>query len=131
METYSHILSIKIWEFLKKDSLNDIVLVDMIKNEFLEKEQIYNGLKLHWRPKSLTPVEMAFYVGDIVIDSPINDDDLLLKLTQQTISGINRKMHEKKLLTSDQSILFKIMKPLTTRIPSADGAGFINDFKAL
>jgi hypothetical protein len=128
METYSHILSIKIWDFLKKDSEHDIVLEDMIKTEFLEKEQTYNGLKLQWRRKFLTPVELVFYVGDIVIDSPFNSDELLLNVTRQMISGINRKMHEKNLLTSDQSIIFKIMKPLTSRIPLADGAGYIYDF---
>lgn len=128
METYSHILSIKIWDFSRSDSLNDNTLEEMIKTEFLEKEQIYKELKLNWRRKTVTLLEKVFYVGDIVIDSPISNDDLLLKITQQTISNINRKIHSNNLLTSDQSIMFKIMKPLITRIPLADGAGYICDF---
>ena len=128
METYSHMLSIKVWDFLKRDSVNDIIFDDMVKTKFMEKEQCYNGIKLNWRRTTLTPLDKVFNIGDIVIDSPLSSDELLLNLTQQTISDINRKMHEKNLLTSDQSVIFKIMKPLTTRIPLADGAGFINDF---
>ena len=128
METYSHILSIKVWDFLKRDSLNDIAFEDTVKTKFLEKEQNYNGIKLNWRRTTLTPLDKVFNIGDIVIDSPLSSDELLLKSTRETISEINKKMHETNLLTSDQSIIFKIMKPLTTRIPFADGAGYINDF---
>lgn len=124
---YTHILSIKILDFPNMESVN-IMLEDMIKTEFLEKKQLYNGIQISWRRKSLTPLEKIFHIGDIVIDSPLNSDDLLLNITRQTISEINRKMHENNLLSKDQSIIFKIMKPLTTRIPLADGAGYIYDF---
>jgi hypothetical protein len=101
METYSHILSIKILDFLSMESVN-IMLEDMIKTEFLEKKQIYNGIKLNWRRKVLTPLEKIFHIGDIVIDSPLSSDDLLLNITRQTIYKINRKMHENNLLSKDQ-----------------------------
>jgi len=46
--------------FLKRDSVNDIVFENMIKTKYLEKEQIYNGIKLNWRRTTLTPLDKVF-----------------------------------------------------------------------
>ena len=54
--------------------------------------------------------EKRYNIGYIVIYSPSSSDELLLNLTQHTISDIYRKMHEKNLLISIQSVIFKIMK---------------------
>ncbi len=125
---YTHILSVRIWNQEAQYGIKDVNLEESIKSMFLEKEQTYNGVKILWRKKELTPLEKVFDKGDIVIDSPFGYDEILLAATRETFVEINKYMHEKKLLSRDYIATFTIMKPLTRRMPIADTAGYIDDF---
>lgn len=125
---YTHILSVRIWNHEVQCDIKDVNLDNSIKTLFLEKEQTYNGVKIVWRKKELTPLEKAFDKGDIVIDSPFGYDEILLAATRETFIDINKYMHENKLLSEDYIATFTIMKPLTRRIPLVETAGYIYDF---
>lgn len=124
---YTHILSIKIWNNKIKVVIKNDDLEDYIKAIFIEKEQMYNGIKIMWCKKDLTPLEMAFNKGDIVIESPFSCDEILLNATREAFIDINKYLHATDLLPGDLIATFTIMKSLTRRIPLVDTTGYIDD----
>lgn len=124
-ENYSHILNIKVISNTSNLIVNDGILLEMIKGLFLEKEQIFNGIKLVWRKMEWTGMTRYFDVGDLVIDSVFNSDEIILESVRFTLSEINMKLQEKRLLFKDQQIIYKIVKPLVERIPLMDTIGII------
>jgi len=114
MNNYTHILSIRLWNNNLKIAIKNDELENCIKSIFIENEQIYNGVKIVWRKKELSPLEKAFNKGDIVIISSLECDEMLLNATREVFIDINNYLHDNKLLTKDSIATFTITKPLTS-----------------
>jgi len=124
-ENYSHILNIKVISNTSNLIVNDDILLETIKGLFLQKEQIFNGIKLNWRRTVWKGMTKYFDVGDLVIDSVFSSDEIILESVQFTLLGINMILQEQGLLFKDQQIIFKIVKPLVERTPLMDTIGII------
>jgi len=124
-ENYSHILNIKVLSSVSGLIVNDENLLEMIKGLFLQKEQIFNGIKLNWKRRVWTGTNRYFDIGDLVIDSVFGADEIILENVRATLSEINLKLHGEGLLFKGQQIIFKLVKPLVERIPLVDTIGII------
>ena len=120
MNNYTHILSIRLWNNKLQRAIKDNELEEYIKATFIEKEQLYNGIRIIWRKKNLTRLELAFNKGDIVIESPLGCDEILLNATREKFIEMNKYLHETQLLAEDLIATFTIMKPLSRRMPLLD-----------
>lgn len=124
-ENYSHILNIKVISNTSNLTVNDDVLLEMIKGLFLQKEQIFNNIKIVWRRMEWKGMSKYFDIGDLVIDSLFGGDEIIIESVRFTLSEINMNLQEQGLLFRDQQIIFKIVKPLVERIPLMDTIGII------
>lgn len=97
----------------------------MIKRLFLEREQFFNDFRLIWRKIEWKGVNKYFDIGDIVIDSIFNADEILLYCVRNSLQDISKELHDKGLLLDSQIILFKIIKPLVERMIIPDTIGVI------
>ena len=122
---YSHILNIKIISKSTSSIVNDEHLLETIKDLFLKKDQFFNDIKLHWRKIEWKGVNKYFDLGDIVIDSIFSADEILLYCVRNCLQDITKELHDKHLLSDDQIIIFKLMKPLVERIILPDTIGVI------
>jgi hypothetical protein len=124
-DNYSHILNIKILSKSSGTIVNDIHLSEMIKGLFLQNEQTFNGIKLIWRKIEWKDSNKHFDIGDLVIDSAFDVDDVLLQCVEASLTDINKELHDKGLMFKGQEIIFKIVKPMVERISLIDTIGII------
>lgn len=124
-ENYSHILNIKIISKSTSLIVDDVILLEMIKGLFLQREQFFNNIKLKWRKIEWKGVNKYFDIGDIVIDSVFNADEILLHCVRNSLQDITKELRDKGLLFSSQIIIFKLIKPLVERIILPDTIGVI------
>lgn len=122
-DNYSHIVNIKIVS--NGLVLNDINLLETIKGLFLQREQHFNAVKLIWQKMEWKGVNKYFDIGDIVINSAFDTDEIIVFCVRRTLQDISKELREKGLLFKGQEIIFKIVKPLVERIPLDDTIGII------
>jgi len=121
-ENYSHILNIKVLSKISNTVINDQHLLEKIKNLFVKKEKVFNGVKLIWRKIEWQGINKHFDLGDLVIDSTFNVDRILIQTVKCVLNDIYLELHSEGLL-KEQQIIFKIIKPLTKKIPLIDSVG--------
>jgi hypothetical protein len=113
-ENYSHILNIKVLSKISNTVINDPHLLEKIKNLFLQKEKVFNGVKIIWRKIEWQCINKHFDLGDLVIVSTFNVDRILIQTVKCVLNDIYLELHSEGLL-KDQQIIFKIIKPLTKK----------------
>lgn len=121
-ENYSHILNIKVITKINNSIVNDVNLLEKIKNLFIQKEEVFNGVKLIWRKIEWTGINKHFDLGDLIIDCQFNIDNILVKTVKCILHQIYIELYGKGLL-KDQQIIFKIIKPLTKRVSLINSVG--------
>ena len=115
-DNYSHILNIKIISKTTRLIINDEHLLETIKELFLQSEQYFNDIKLIWRRIKWKGINKYFDLGDIVIDSAFSIDQILLDSVKSCLQNITKELHEKGLLSNNQLIIFKLIKPLVENL---------------
>lgn len=121
-ENYSHILNIKVISKITNTVINDEQLLETIKNMFIKKEKVFNSVKLIWKKIEWKGINKHFDLGDLVIDSIFNIDKILKQNVKYVLNQIYIELHSKGLL-KEQQIIFKIIKPITKKIPLIDNVG--------
>jgi hypothetical protein len=121
-ENYSHILNIKVISKITNTVINDQQLLEKIKNLFIQKERVFNGVKLVWRKIEWSGMNKYFDLGDLVIDSIFSVDRILIQNVKCVLNQIYIELYSEGLL-KNQQIIFKIIKPLTKSIPLIDSVG--------
>ena len=111
-ENYSHILSIKVFSPTINTTTNYARIQERIKDEFLNREKMMNGIGFNWRKIQWDNMDKYFELGDIVIQSPFSSDLLLLENVKKTFSEIDEDFRKKDILVNEDKIIFKILKPL-------------------
>jgi hypothetical protein len=119
---YSHILNIKVISTVTNTIVNDIPLLESIKELFLKKSQsnVILWKKIEWKG-----IHKHFDLGDIIINSPSNNDILLCEHVNIMLDEIAKELSSKGILFKGHKIIFKIIKPLQERTHIPDTIGII------
>ena len=121
-KNYSHILNIKVISKISNTVINDEPLLETIKSLFVKKERVFNGIKLIWKKIELKGINKHFDLGDLVLDTPFNIDGVLIQNVKYILNQIYIELYSEGLL-KDQQLIFKIIKPVTKKIPLVDTVG--------
>ncbi len=113
---YSHILNLKVWSETAAKVDQGSIIERIVRDSFLYREHVREGVKLMWFKKAWSFPESQFDLGDIVIDSPLPQDDQLLHYVETTVREIEANLRKDKLLFVHQRILFHMMKPLALNV---------------
>lgn len=113
---YSHVLNIKIISKTTRLIINDENLLETIKELFLQKKQYFDNVKLVWRRIKWKGMNKYFDIGDIVIDSVFYTEQILLDCVRSCLQDITKELHNKGLLSTNQLIIFKLIKPLVENL---------------
>ena len=124
-DNFSHILNIKILSKTNNSIVNDEHLLEIIKELFLQKNQIFNGINIIWRKIEWNGLHKHFDIGILVINSVFTVDEILFESVRFALNEIEFDLHGKGILFKNQQIIFNILKPLSERISLPDTIGII------
>lgn len=113
---YSHILIIKVWSNISETITDYGNIESIVKEQFLESKCSYEGIDFKWKKIELSPLDKAFGLSNIVIDTLFDSDEIILSAVSSTIKYIDKKLHELNKLNENDKIVFKLIKPLVERI---------------
>jgi len=130
-EIYTHILDIKIISLNTNTVINHNNIEEIVKNEFLNKQPIINGIKLNWKKMSWKGVNKYFHLGNLIINNVSSSDSLLLENVEKTILNIDKKFHKNGLLPNNTKIIFIITKPLQQNIHNYKNINYMNNMNDL
>ncbi len=109
MENYSHILDIKVLNENTNCATNYACIDSIVKEKFLQKEITINNTKLNCEKKIWSYPNNQFNLGNIVIDSKLESDEILFETVNNRIIEIDKELRENNKLNKNK-IIFKIYK---------------------
>lgn len=104
--SYSHVLSIKVWNQATNTTTDYANICNKIKSKFLEREKEQGWFKL----TSTGP----FCGGDLAIQLENISDINIVQMVCDLISDFNNVLHAEGTLSQHQRIIFQLVKPLLT-----------------
>jgi hypothetical protein len=114
-DNYSHILIIKVWDTISETTSDYGNIESIVKQRFLEDTFKFKSIEMKWKKIVLSPLNKAFGLGDIVIDSPFESDETLLQSLTSMIKYIDKELHQIGKLNKNNKIIFKLIKPLVEK----------------
>ena len=113
---YSHIVIIKVWSNTSESITDYGNIENFVKEYFLERTWSHKGINLNFKKINLSRVDKALGLSNIVIDNPFDSDEILLSAITNIINYIDKELHQIKRLNNNDTIIFKVIKPLIDRI---------------
>ena len=125
---YTHILSIQIWsDKIRQTTTHGNILnyvKDCITNDIQTQELEYNGkptlFSVKWNKTVWNTMMSALYNGDIVMNMPYMEDNIIYQHTTKMLQEIKEKLCKEKKINSEYDIIFSIVKPIVHNVLTSE-----------